>query len=72
MQINNSPSSNILTADIGGSHITVAICNINSNIIQKDSMIRVELVRGFFLCGGYGLMADFGEVVLMIPCGLTS
>jgi len=33
----------ILTADIGGSHITAAVCNITTDTIINESLTRVEL-----------------------------
>ena len=33
----------ILTADIGGSHITTAVCNITTDTIIKESLIRMEV-----------------------------
>lgn len=36
-------SSFVLTADIGGSHITTAICNTLSNTIVAESMARVNI-----------------------------
>jgi len=48
MQINQLPTPYILTADIGGSHITTAVCNINTNTIIPNSLIRIELSsKGF-------------------------
>jgi glucokinase len=44
MQINDLPSSCILTADIGGSHITTGVYNINSRTILEGSVIRVDVV----------------------------
>jgi len=44
MQINNLLSSGILTADIGGSHITTGIYNINTHAILQESVIRVDVV----------------------------
>lgn len=44
MQINDLLSSCILTADIGGSHITTGIYNINTHTIMDESVIRVEVV----------------------------
>jgi glucokinase len=44
MQINDLPSSFILTADIGGSHITTGIYNTNTHTVTEESVIRVELV----------------------------
>src|ERR1700679_1328847 len=44
MQINDLLSSFILTADIGGSHITTGIYNVNTRTIMEESVIRVELV----------------------------
>src|SRR5260370_772993 len=42
--MNYQPSSPfVLTADIGGSHITTAICNTLSNTIVKESMSRVNV-----------------------------
>ncbi len=34
----------ILTADIGGSHITAAICNSDTRVILPGSMIRIEVL----------------------------
>jgi glucokinase len=44
MQINDIPSSCILTADIGGSHITTGIYNINSRTVMEESVIRFDVV----------------------------
>ena len=43
MQINSQSSSFILTADIGGSHITVGICDLATYTILQGSTIRVEV-----------------------------
>lgn len=43
MQINNQPQTYVLTADIGGSHITAAICDTANNSIIQDSVTRVEV-----------------------------
>ena len=42
MQTNTS-TTYILTADIGGSHITAAICNLQSHTILEQSIYRVEV-----------------------------
>jgi len=39
----NTLTTYILTADIGGSHITAAICNLQSHTILKQSICRVEV-----------------------------
>ena len=44
MQITDLPSSFILTADIGGSHITAGIYNTITHAIMEESLIRVEVV----------------------------
>ncbi len=44
MQTNDLPASCILTADIGGSHITTGIYHEDTYTIAKGSIIRVELV----------------------------
>ena len=41
MQINNLSSPYILTADIGGSHITAGICDLRTHIILDQSIIRI-------------------------------
>jgi len=41
MHTNNLSSPYILTADIGGSHLTVAIFNIETNIIQSTTRVEV-------------------------------
>lgn len=43
MPINDLPPSYILTADIGGSHITTAIYTKNIHSIQEDSVVRLEV-----------------------------
>ena len=43
MPINDLPSSCILTADIGGSHITTGIYIVNTCTIQEESVIREEV-----------------------------
>lgn len=43
MQINNLSSSYILTADIGGSHITVSICDLQNYTIFDECTTRVEV-----------------------------
>jgi glucokinase len=43
MQINSPLSSFILTADIGGSHITAGICDLATYTISQESTIRVEV-----------------------------
>jgi glucokinase len=44
MPINDLLPSCILTADIGGSHITTGIYNIDTHTVTEESVIRVELV----------------------------
>jgi len=39
----NTSTTYILTADIGGSHITAAICNLQSHTILEQSIYRVEV-----------------------------
>lgn len=41
MQIDNLSSPYILTADIGGSHLTVAVCNLATNAIQSTTRVEV-------------------------------
>jgi glucokinase len=41
MQINNLSSPYILTADIGGSHITAGICDLRTHVILDKSIIRI-------------------------------
>ncbi|HEY8780019.1 MAG TPA: ROK family protein [Mucilaginibacter sp.] len=43
MQIDNLSSSYILTADIGGSHITAGICDLETHTILQRSITRVEV-----------------------------
>lgn len=43
MQISKQSSSYVLTADIGGSHITTAICNMTGHSIVSESITRVEI-----------------------------
>jgi len=43
MQNNNLSSPYILTADIGGSHITLSICDLETYTIQDNATIRVEV-----------------------------
>ncbi|CAN5144776.1 hypothetical protein BH09BAC6_BH09BAC6_06560 [soil metagenome] len=43
MQINSLSPPYILTADIGGSHITVGICNLENHAILQQSLNRVEV-----------------------------
>ncbi|MDB5112097.1 MAG: nagK [Mucilaginibacter sp.] len=43
MQINNFSRPYILTADIGGSHITAAICDIEGHSILPESVVRAEV-----------------------------
>lgn len=43
MQINDLSFPYILTADIGGSHITVGIYNVETQTIQQQSLTRVEV-----------------------------
>ncbi|BAU55710.1 ROK family protein [Mucilaginibacter gotjawali] len=43
MQINSLSTSFILTADIGGSHITAGICHLESYSILSQSITRVEV-----------------------------
>jgi glucokinase len=40
---NKLSSPYVLTADVGGSHITTAICNIESNTIVEPSIARVDV-----------------------------
>jgi len=46
MQINGLRSLYILTADIGGSHITVGICNMETHTIMRQSLIGAEVNSG--------------------------
>jgi glucokinase len=43
MQINNLSSPYILTADIGGSHITAGICDLRTHVILDRSIARIEV-----------------------------
>lgn len=43
MQINNIQSRYVLTADIGGSHITAGLYDQNSSTLLKQSICRVEV-----------------------------
>ncbi len=43
MGINRQSAASILTADIGGSHITVGICDLGSHAISEQSIVRVEV-----------------------------
>ncbi|MDR3697210.1 ROK family protein [Mucilaginibacter sp.] len=43
MQINSLSTSFILTADIGGSHITAGICHLESYSILTQSITRIEV-----------------------------
>lgn len=43
MQINSLSTSFILTADIGGSHITAGICHLESYSILSQSITRIEV-----------------------------
>jgi len=43
MQENNISSSKILTADIGGSHITVGICDLDTRTILTGSIVRMDV-----------------------------
>jgi len=43
MQENNLSSSKILTADIGGSHITVGICDLATRAILPQSIVRMDV-----------------------------
>jgi glucokinase len=43
MQINNLSPTYILTADIGGSHITVGICDLRNYTILKEYTISIEV-----------------------------
>ncbi|MDB5134602.1 MAG: nagK [Mucilaginibacter sp.] len=43
MQINSLSTPYILTADIGGSHITVGICDLRTYTISEQSTIRIEV-----------------------------
>ncbi|WP_295671937.1 ROK family protein [uncultured Mucilaginibacter sp.] len=43
MQINSLSTSFVLTADIGGSHITAGICHLESYSILSQSITRVEV-----------------------------
>jgi len=43
MQKNNLPGSKILTADIGGSHITVGICDVETRTILPQSIVRMDV-----------------------------
>ncbi|GAC1313740.1 MAG: hypothetical protein NVSMB24_37440 [Mucilaginibacter sp.] len=43
MQINSELASYILTADIGGSHITAAVCQLESHNILAESVTRIDV-----------------------------
>jgi glucokinase len=43
MQINSLSTSFILTADVGGSHITAGICHLESYSILSQSITRIEV-----------------------------
>jgi glucokinase len=43
IKINKLPPSHILTADIGGSHITVGICELETHTILQQTITRVEV-----------------------------
>ncbi len=43
MQIDKLSTPYILTADIGGSHITAAVCDMENNHIITESLVRIEL-----------------------------
>jgi glucokinase len=43
MQTNETTSTYILTTDIGGTHITSAICNLELKMIIPESLTRVEV-----------------------------
>jgi glucokinase len=43
MQINETTSTYILTTDIGGTHITSAICNLELKTIIPESLTRIEV-----------------------------
>lgn len=43
MQIANSSSSYILSADVGGSHITVGICDLNTHTLVENNIYRVDV-----------------------------
>jgi glucokinase len=43
MSIENLFTPYILSADIGGSHITAAICNYKTNIIIEQSQVRIDV-----------------------------
>ncbi len=43
MRTNETTSTYILTTDIGGTHITSAICNLELKMIIPESLIRVEV-----------------------------
>ena len=43
MRIDNLSSPYILTADIGGSHITAGICDLSTHTIAQQSIVRVEV-----------------------------
>jgi len=43
MQKNNLSSPYILTADIGGSHITVGICDLVTRVILPQSIVRMDV-----------------------------
>jgi glucokinase len=43
MGISRQSAPGILTADIGGSHITVGICDLGTHTISEQSIVRVEV-----------------------------
>jgi glucokinase len=43
MGINRQSAPGILTADIGGSHITAGICDLGTHAISEQSIVRVEV-----------------------------
>jgi len=63
MQTGSLSSPYILTADIGGSHITTAIYNANTRTILRESMIRTGLVsKG----PATGILTSWSDVFLQI------
>lgn len=43
MKINNLSSPYILTADIGGSHITAGVCDLRTHVILDHSITRIDV-----------------------------
>ncbi|MXV16383.1 ROK family protein [Hufsiella ginkgonis] len=70
----SSPDTYLLTADIGGSHITTGICSLHGSTVLKQSISRVEvlsngsashILRSWARCMEQSMVAADGPVIAL-------